>query len=208
MHWLIDIWIGILIWYRVFTVSGTAPWCRTALYPLLLKSLLSRFIHNITSIVMTYSTTFLFSHLVHSLPSMPSSTPMCRSLFFSYYMKGSYLGRLFSKGFDMNPHHALPSTNVIENPIPALHTPPASMTVDGVEVHATSLPLIPPFRIPWKVGPLLSDSAMHCTALPCLPLPCLALPCSLLPFTSLQHYHALPCQPSWVQHMHQHKCSI
>lgn len=62
--------------------------------------------------------------------------------------QGSYLGRLFSKGFDMNPHHALPSANIIENPTTALHTP----AVEGVNVHATSLPLIPPFRIPWKVS--------------------------------------------------------
>lgn len=48
----------------------------------------------------------------------------------------------------MNPHHALPSVNVIENPPSALHAPAA----EGVSVHATSLPLIPPFRIPWKVS--------------------------------------------------------
>ena len=73
----------------------------------------------------------------------------------------------------MSPHHALPSANVIENPfpefnnmptpspppvpsaaIPATGTSTSSATSTSTE-HAlpsiSSLPLIPPFRIPWKV---------------------------------------------------------
>ena len=64
----------------------------------------------------------------------------------------------------MSPHHALPSANVIENPFPEfsdMPTPspppvaPAATTTATATEHTlpstSSLPLIPPFRIPWKV---------------------------------------------------------
>ena len=69
----------------------------------------------------------------------------------------------------MSPHHALPSANVIENPFPEFNnmpTPsPPPVPVAAIPTTATgtststehalpslsSLPLIPPFRIPWKV---------------------------------------------------------
>jgi len=72
--------------------------------------------------------------------------------------QGSYLGRLFSKGFDMSPHHSLPSSNVIFNPpvdshadadAKAQNTPVAP--TDVTHADASLQALIPPFRIPWKV---------------------------------------------------------
>jgi hypothetical protein len=71
--------------------------------------------------------------------------------------QGSYLGRLFSKGFDMSPHKTLPSSNVVFNPpVDAhdtdakIHDTPAALT-DVAHTDASLQALIPPFRIPWKV---------------------------------------------------------
>jgi hypothetical protein len=60
----------------------------------------------------------------------------------------------------MSPHHALPSANVIENPPYQFQSspPPAPVaeahvpgTLEGAASFVPKLPLIPPFRIPWKV---------------------------------------------------------
>ena len=97
------------------------------------RSSLSHILHSSNVLLASFTTpTRSYNHLISSYLDL--SYLYC--LFPCVRTQGSYLGRLFSKGFDMNPHHALPSANVIENPFPEFSNMPTPTAPPSFHANA------------------------------------------------------------------------